>query len=311
MRLLLLATLLLAARAVCAETPVPPEDGIWGDPSQSGSGFVIETHNRTMAVAAFAYDAQRRASWYLGTGPYDYTNRRWSGRVSAFTGGQCLGCTHSSPTPIEDGANLEIRFSSPTTGAVFIDGVQKYAIRRSYFDSSNIDDFVLGEWYFAYPTAPAAGTLAGDDLLILQEASCASGPCTTGARFGDLRPVTGTRGSANTYQFLLDSSTQFWTLYLVIPYKNTMRGSVFVFPKGTEPSQAQEMPGVWAVRLATRAALTAGGVQKSALAQADAKANAFYSEIYERQRAAKGEGPATTLMSDAELDAAAKALGAY
>ena len=72
------------------------------------------------------------------------------------------------------------------------------------------------------------------------------------------------------------------------------------------------MPGVWAMRLATRAALTAGGVQKSALAeQADAKANAFYAELYERQRTAKGEGQATTPMTDAKFDAAAKALGAY
>jgi hypothetical protein len=67
---------------------------------------------------------------------------------------------------------------------------------------------------------------------------------------------------------------------------------------------------VRALRVATRAGLTAQGVQKAASPQAQADANARYEAIFERQRAAKGDAPSTPMMSDAELDALAAALGA-
>ncbi len=314
MRSALVFILLLACAnlAHAQASSMPPEDGIWGDPAQSGSGFVIETNNRIMAVAAFAYNEARQSTWYLGTGAYDYTNHKWVGTVASLAGGQCLGCTHSAATTSATATNVEIRFTSQTTANVLIDGVQRYAIQRTYFDAPNIDNFILGEWYFSYPQAPNSGLLAGDDILMLREATCTSGPCSTGNRYGDLRGVTGSRSNSGTYTFLLDSSTDFWTLYLVLPYKNTLRGSVFIFRKGTEPSQAAEIPGVIAARAATRAGLTAQGVAKRAddQAEADAEANAFYARIYQRQVAAKGQEPSTPLMSDAQLDALAVALGA-
>ena len=314
MRNVLLSLCLLAFACIANAQPssMPPEDGIWGDPSQSGSGFVIETNNRIMAVAAFAYNEGRQSTWYLGTAPYDYTNHRWTGTVSSTSGGQCLGCTYSAPTTAATGTALEIRFTSQTTANVFVNGVQRYAIQRSYFDAPNIDNFVLGEWYFSYPTAPNSGTLTGDDLLLVREGTCSNGgPCSIGYRFGDMRPVTGSRSSGSTYSVLLDSSTEFWTLYLVFRYKNDMRGSVFIFRKGTEPSQSAEIPNVHAVRKATRAGLTAQGVTKADAMQADAETNAFLATINARQVAAKGGAPSTPLMSDAELDALARELGAY
>lgn len=309
--LILLLFLAVATPAAAQPSSMPPEDGIWGDPSQSGSGFVIETNNRIMAVAAFAYNDARQSTWYLGTAPYDYITHTWTGTVASTSGGQCLGCSYSAPVTSATSTNVEIRFTSQTTANVLIDGVQRYAIQRTYFDASNIDNFVLGEWYFAYPQTPNSGLLAGDDLLMLREATCTSGPCSQGNRFGDLRPVTGSRGANGTYSFLLDSSTDFWTLYLVFPYKNNLRGSVFIFRKGTEPSQAAEIPGVNAVRVATRAGLTAQGVGKASNPQAQATANAFYETIFERQRAAKNDMPSTTMMSDVQLDALAAALGAF
>lgn len=306
----LLLFLVFAIPAAAQPSSMPPEDGVWGDPAQSGSGFVIETNNRIMAVAAFAYNDARQSTWYLGTAPYNYTTHIWTGTLASTSGGQCLGCTYSAPVTSPTGTSVEIRFTSQTTANVFIGGVQRYAIQRTYFDAPTIDNFVLGEWYFSYPTAPNSGTLTGDDLLLLNEATCTSGPCSQGFRFGDLRPVTGSRGAGGTYSFLLDSSTDFWTMYLVFPYKNDLRGSVFIFRKGTEPSQAAEIPGVRALRVATRAGLTAQGVQKAATPQAQADANAHYEAIFERQRAAKGDAPSTPMMSDAELDALAAALGA-
>ena len=309
--LIFLLSLAFAGQAAAQASSMPPEDGIWGDPAQSGSGFVIETNNRIMAVAAFAYNEGRQSTWYLGTAPYDYTNHRWTGTVASTTGGQCLGCTHSTPTTSPTSTNLEIRFTSQTTATVLVNGVQRYAIQRTYFDAPTIDNFVLGEWYFSYPATPNSGVLTGDDLLLVREATCTSGPCSQGFRFGDLRPVTGSRGAGGTYSVLLDSSTDFWTLYLVFPYKNEMRGSVFVFRKGTEPSQSAEIPGVRALRVATRAGLTAQGVTKAATPQAIADANATLEALWQRQVAAKGDAPSTAMMSDAELDALAKALGAY
>ena len=189
--------------------------------------------------------------------------------------------------------------------------MQRYAIQRSYFDAPNIDNFVLGEWFFSYPVAVNSGILAGDDLLMLSESTCNGQPCSIGQRYGDLRPVTGQR-AGGSYQFLLDSSPDFWTLYLVITYKNLLRGSVFVFRKGTEPSQAAELPNVHAARAATRAGLTTQGLGKATRdARSGEEADAFYEAIWRRQVAAKGDRPATALMSDADLDAAARALGAY
>ena len=308
--LIFLLSLAFAGQAAAQASSMPPEDGVWGDPAQPGSGFVIETNNRIMAVAAFAYNEARQSTWYLGTAPYDYTNHRWAGTVSSTTGGQCLGCPHSAPTTAATGTQLEIRFTSQTTGNVLVDGVQRYAIQRTYFDAPTIDALVLGEWYFSYPSDPSVGTLVGDDLLLIHEAACSTGPCSRGYRYGDLRPVTGTRASNNTYSVLLDSSPDFWKLYLVFVYKNDMRGSVFVFPKGTEPSQAAEIPGVRALRVATRAGLLAQGVTKAG-PQAAAIVQDELEATWLRQVAAKGNAPSTTLMSDAELDALAKALGAY
>jgi hypothetical protein len=217
--------LVLAAFAVVANAQtaiMPPEDGIWSDPSQSGSGFVIETNNRIMAVAAFSYDGQRRSSWFLGTAPFDYSGRRWRANVNLFTGGQCLGCSYSAPALISGGADVEIRFTTQTSAEVFVDGVKAYSILRSYFDRANIDNFVLGSWIFSYQPDISSGNLLGDAIFLDRETSDAQGPYVIGFRVADNRNVVGYRTNSNPqYAILVDTTTEFNALYVMNPLKNS------------------------------------------------------------------------------------------
>ena len=70
MRLLpALAPLSLVVALVAAPAQAyTPESGIWWNPAESGSGYVIEIQDNFMALGYYGGDAQGRATWWTSAG---------------------------------------------------------------------------------------------------------------------------------------------------------------------------------------------------------------------------------------------------
>jgi hypothetical protein len=111
-----------AALSVSADSNGPvPVEGMWWDPTQSGSGYAIAVKHDVLVMTVFSYTGSGLPQWYLLIGPY--MNNSTTGNLLKFTDGQCIFCTMwQLPLAAGDDGVATVTFSSPTTGTILLPG---------------------------------------------------------------------------------------------------------------------------------------------------------------------------------------------
>ncbi len=98
-----------------------PVEGMWWDPTQSGSGYAIAVKHDVLLMTVFSYTTSGLPQWYLLIGPY--VNNSTTGNLLKFTDGQCIYCAvWQLPSAAGDDGVATVTFSSPTTGTILFPG---------------------------------------------------------------------------------------------------------------------------------------------------------------------------------------------
>lgn len=135
------------------------ESGIYYNASEPGRGYSIEQQGSQLTLIFYVYETSGAPVWYYANGGYTLNSSGFptmSAAIGRYTGGQCLGCTFSSPTGTSVG-NVTIAFSSPVTatltlgssGGAFGSGGSS-AISLSRFNFTDATNPLLGQWAWAY-----------------------------------------------------------------------------------------------------------------------------------------------------------------
>ncbi len=100
---------------------VLPVEGMWWDPTQSGSGYAIAVKHDVLLMTVFSYTGSGLPQWYLLIGPY--MNNSTTGNLLKFADGQCISCAMwQLPSAAGDDGVATVTFSSPTTGTILLPG---------------------------------------------------------------------------------------------------------------------------------------------------------------------------------------------
>lgn len=131
---LILATVLLGAGKAA---PVIPEEGMYYDPEESGTGLVLEYQAGVVVVTYFGYDDAGLPVWWQfsddleeaivipGVDPLpppqsDGMSIHYvEGELNRFEGGQCLGCPFSEPEVVGTGGFVRIFFETTNEAVIF------------------------------------------------------------------------------------------------------------------------------------------------------------------------------------------------
>lgn len=99
-RILRLPALALLALLLCAgpARAYTPESGVWWNPSESGTGLILDLQDNFLAVALYVGDTAGNPTWYTATG-FLTGNALFEASLDFFPGAQCIGCAYRPVTP--------------------------------------------------------------------------------------------------------------------------------------------------------------------------------------------------------------------
>ncbi|MBD8526864.1 hypothetical protein [Pseudomarimonas arenosa] len=254
---LALLALLIVASPARAYTP---ENGVWWNPNEPGTGMLIEIQDNFLFAAVYSYDAAGFATWYTTAG-FLTGNARYDGQLDAFRGGPCLSCSWRPNTAfLGNGGPIRIDFnSSDPTKAMLSWGGRTFPIERFQFYLKRPEDGarpltltkMLGEWSLLldFSDDPDLFPFYGE-LLIFEDIDLSEAPgyvegCRAGnsidgfCRNVDLRDHDAT-GYYDTpsreHVFVVNDSANTFVVYIVRVGTNDMEGEFSVYFKGDEPS---------------------------------------------------------------------------
>lgn len=103
------------------QQPPYPETGIWRNPHQSGTGFMLEIQNGHLGGFYYLYDPDGAPTWYLLAGELELVaipgimgagTRRWEAEaeLERLEGGACLGCPFQPPVVAEPAGTVRFEF---------------------------------------------------------------------------------------------------------------------------------------------------------------------------------------------------------
>lgn len=182
MRLLrsaLCGALLTLATAASAFTP---ESGTWWNPAEPGSGYLIEVQDNFVFFAGYLYKADGQPMWYTSQGAMS-GNARFTGVLSSFTGGQCLGCNwRQASVAVGAGGPIEIIFDTETAGRMTWGGrtipIERYDFYLTRTSGDVKTEMMLGEWQLTadFSTSTAVSYPYYGDVLVFDRVDRAPNP---------------------------------------------------------------------------------------------------------------------------------------
>jgi len=98
--------------------PQPPQTGWWWNSAEGGRGYSIEVNGNHIFYAAYLYDAQGSAQWYVATGNTSIDGSLFTGDLLKVTGGQTLGGAFHAPNPAQTSGAITLAFSQATKGTM-------------------------------------------------------------------------------------------------------------------------------------------------------------------------------------------------
>lgn len=117
-----------------AEPPAPgyPEPGIWWNPAEPGRGFVLDVQGTQVALGAYLYDEDGRATWFTTNGAMP-TRFRFEGDWYRFADGQTLRGAFRPARRIEPPAGrVVVDFDSPRAATLALPDGRRIPIVRFF-----------------------------------------------------------------------------------------------------------------------------------------------------------------------------------
>lgn len=152
--------LAIAALLVCGGAQARMiESGVYFNSSEPGRGYSIEQQGTQLTLIFYVYETSGAPVWYYASGGYTLNSSGFptmSAAIGRYSGGQCLGCTFSSPTGTSVG-NVSLVFSSPVAATLSLGASSgafgsggSSAISLSRFNFTDASNPLLGQWAWAY-----------------------------------------------------------------------------------------------------------------------------------------------------------------
>jgi hypothetical protein len=116
-----------------------PEKGWWWNASEGGRGYFIETQGagRSMFMAAYMYDADASAVWYVASGTVLSSalavGSSFTGTLSEYANGQALGGEYRTPTISATRGAITLDFTSSTQAVLTLPSGQQMTLIRYTF----------------------------------------------------------------------------------------------------------------------------------------------------------------------------------
>mgnify|MGYP002382153217 CR=1 FL=1 len=136
-----------------------PINGWWWNPAEGGRGFAIERQGNQLFAAAFLYEDDGSATWYVATlsqQGLQSNSSTYSGAITRYSGGQSLLGSYRAPTSTTQVGTAAITFSGNSNASLnvqFTDGtpavtiaLQRYPISSPGFAASSAS-FQNGWWW--------------------------------------------------------------------------------------------------------------------------------------------------------------------
>jgi hypothetical protein len=268
----LLSSLFLAALfAVAPSHAYTPESGIWSNPNESGSGYVIEIQDNLMVLAYYGGDAQGRAVWHLASGLLNGNALFDNKQMNRTVGSQCIGCPYlGAPTTlVGDGGTVTVRFDpNDNTKATLTWGNGRVVpIRRQWFYfKQGIDPqtmpveatMMLGEWQMVMDfssNSQSSFDYYGDVLVFKTHhqtanvwyfdgcradnsvaADCSQSALLNHDASGSFNSVTG------LHTIVVEDSPSNFVRYIADIGTNSGEGEITVYPRNTNPDNYASYP---------------------------------------------------------------------
>ena len=135
---------------------VEPEIGWWWNPDEPGRGFLVDRSGDQLIVGTLAYEADRRASWYLSTGSLR-CGADFNGTLVAYGGGQTLSGRFRKASATRDAGRIAIRFVSPTQATLTLPGGRAIPLERYRLDGGGEAGFEPEAGWWWNPAEPGRG----------------------------------------------------------------------------------------------------------------------------------------------------------
>lgn len=175
-----LLALILALFVSTAATAFQPRIGLWGNASESGSGYMMDIQNGIVALTAYSYQASGPSQWYLASGPLTNNGHTFVATLDKYVGGQCISCAYRAASTAGNDGTIAISFQSETLATLSLPGGRTTVIQPFDFGYGALPAGFLGEWIFVYDiiqggntyaerfdfTFTAAGTSSGTGLAV-------------------------------------------------------------------------------------------------------------------------------------------------
>ena len=158
LRLTLAAAFAAFALMMGAARAAVIENGIFYNASEPGRGYSIEQQGGQMTLIAYVYKAAGASVWFYATGAYTLNSAGYPTAtltLGEYTGGQCLGCAHTSPTGSSAGS-ITVSFSTAQRGQITLGTGGPFGsssgstISIERFPFTDATNPLLGQWSFAY-----------------------------------------------------------------------------------------------------------------------------------------------------------------
>lgn len=115
-----------------AALPFIPFSGLWWNPGESGTGYLLQVQRGVVVVVMFSYAPSGDPVWYYWSGPLSGTASgrvAISGALERYRGGQCPSCSYVPPSVAGRDGAFSIDFSSPTSATMSLPGGRVTHIR--------------------------------------------------------------------------------------------------------------------------------------------------------------------------------------
>ena len=90
------AIALFTALILCSNAAAfQPHSGLWYNPNEPGSGYVIDIQNGTLQFGVYAYVPGGASEWYLAAGVLTNTGHTLSAILDKYRNGQCISCLYA------------------------------------------------------------------------------------------------------------------------------------------------------------------------------------------------------------------------
>lgn len=125
-----------------------PQSGTWIVTSEvngkPGRGFGIDVQNTTMVMQMYAYENSGQPTFYLAVG--EVVDNKVSAPLTQYSGGRYLGSGARSGIAAGSPGNVNIRFTSGTTGFIQLPNEGEVAISRFSFGYEAVPESLRGFW---------------------------------------------------------------------------------------------------------------------------------------------------------------------